>query len=114
MIIDSIFKVLIKKIINADPIAGFKFEIVLNREMQVKYYASILPPMGLDAKLSCQEAIFLIGLKCSMQKIGLKCSMQMIQCKFVRYVAVILEQTVNTYRHWLPVIGCQQAETKSK
>ena len=64
MIIDSIFKISIKKFINADLVAGFKFKIVLNRKMQVKYYAAILPPMGLDAKLSCQETIFLIGLKC--------------------------------------------------
>ena len=36
----------------------------------------------------------------------------MIQYKIVRYLAVILEQTVNTYCHWLPVISCQQAEAK--
>ena len=41
LIIDSIFKISIKKFVKADPVSGFKFEIVLNREMQVKYYAAI-------------------------------------------------------------------------
>ena len=50
----------IKKFINSDLIAVFKFEIVLNREMQAKYYATILLPISLDAKLSCQRTIFLI------------------------------------------------------
>ena len=34
--------------------------------------------------------------------------------KFVQYVTVILEQRVNTYCHWLPVISRQQAKTESK
>ena len=42
-----------KKFINSDPVAVFTFEIVLNREMQAKYYAAISLPIGLDAKLSC-------------------------------------------------------------
>ena len=53
-----------KKFINSDPVAVFTFEIVLNREMQAKYYAAISLPIGLDAKLSCQRIIFLIELKC--------------------------------------------------
>ena len=60
LIIDSIFKISIKKFINSDPVAVFNFEIVLNREMQAKYYTAILLPIGLDAKLSCQGTIFLI------------------------------------------------------
>ena len=58
------FQNFIKKSINSDPVAVFTFEIVLNREMQAKYYAAISLPIGLDAKLSCQRIIFLIGLKC--------------------------------------------------
>ena len=53
-----------KNFINSDPVAVFTFEIVLNREMQAKYYAAISLPIGLDAKLSCQRIIFLIELKC--------------------------------------------------
>ena len=92
-----------KKFINSDPVAVFTFEIVLNREMQAKYYAAISLPIGLDAKLSCQRIIFLIDLKCVVTPY-----------KFVQYVTVILEQRVNTYCHWLPVISRQQAKTESK
>ena len=58
------FQNFMKKFINSDPVAVFTFEIVLNREMQAKYYAAISLPIGLDAKLSCQRIIFLIELKC--------------------------------------------------
>ena len=86
---------------NADPVAGFKFEIVLNRELHVKYYAAILPPIGLDAKLSCQKTIFLIGLKCIYDLIQI---CPVCRCNF----------GTKSKHFWLPVISCQLAETESK
>ena len=71
--------------------------------MQAKYYAAISLPIGLDAKLSCQKIIFLIGLKCVCDSI-----------QICPDVAVILEQRVTTYCHWLAVISRQQAKTESK
>ena len=78
LIIYSIFKISKKQFINADPEAGFKFEIVLNREIQAKS-AAILLPMGLNAKLFSQRTIFLIGLKCIYDSIQI-CSV--CRCNF--------------------------------
>ena len=68
-------------------VAGFKFEIVLNRKMQVKYYTAILPRMGLNAKFSCQETIFLIGLKCIYDSIQIcpvcRCNFETIRKHFL-------------------------------
>ena len=72
--------------------------------MEAKYYAAILLPMGLNAKLSSQRTILLIRLKCIYDSIQVR---SVCRCNFGT-------KSKTTYCHWFSVVSRQQAKTESK